>query len=284
MNAHTSEVRRIVENSRSSFYWGMRLLPPAQRDAMFAIYAYCRELDDIADGPLPVQEKLARLEIWRREIDTLYCGNPVHTLTEALAEPVRRFRLDREEFEALIDGMEMDVRGTMIAPDWPVLKLYCRNVAGAVGMLAVKVFGCNSPQDRAFAVALGEALQLTNILRDLAEDAELGRLYLSRDVLDAAGITAGAPALVLSDPNLAQACDALARRAEDRFAEAQDCLGDGNSAKAMRPALLMMDVYHRLLGQLKERGWTDLAPPPKPSKMVLLWIAARCFLAPAARR
>ncbi|MDH3597052.1 MAG: squalene/phytoene synthase family protein, partial [Rhodospirillales bacterium] len=174
--AATHHVHEVVRRSGTSFLWGMRVLPKARREAMFAIYAFCREVDDVADGPDAPAAKLASLEEWRAEIARLYDGRPTRPTTRALAGPVAAYGLPREEFLAVIDGMEMDARAAVVAPSLEDFALYCRRVAGAVGMLSIHAFGAEEPHAREIAVALGEALQITNILRDLAEDAAEGQV------------------------------------------------------------------------------------------------------------
>ena len=149
----------------------MRLLPRDRRHGMYAVYAFCREVDDIADGDRPVAHKLAALAAWRDEIEALYAGRPRHLVARALHEPVRRYRLRREDFLAVVDGMEMDARDDIRAPDLATLDLYCARVASAVGHLSVHIFGDPSEMAHRVADSLGRALQLTNILRDLDEDA-----------------------------------------------------------------------------------------------------------------
>jgi phytoene synthase len=166
----------LVRAAKSSFYWGMRLLPPAKREAMFAIYAFCREVDDIADGAMTTDAKLQALEGWRGEIDALYQGRPSRPTAVALLAPIERFDLPRDEFLCMIDGMEMDAKGRMTAPGMAELERYCRAVAGTVGLLSMSVFGQRGGELDRGALALAEALQLTNILRDIHEDAEQQRL------------------------------------------------------------------------------------------------------------
>lgn len=267
-------VRALVERSGTSFALGMRILPRPRREAMFAIYAFCREVDDIADEPGSEAEKLAGLAAWRREIDALYLGAPGRLTTLALAEPVVRFRLPHEEFLAVIDGMEMDAREALVAPDMATLRLYCRRVAGAVGLLSLRAFGADDPAAADFALRLGEALQLTNILRDLDEDAERGRLYLPRDLLDAHGIGAGEPAAVLAHPGLPQVCDDLAALARQRFAEADQALALCDRRR-LRPALLMMGIYEDTLDRLLARGWRDRTGSLRRGKAGKLWAAFR---------
>jgi phytoene synthase len=210
-------VRAVVAGSGTSFYWGMRMLPLPKREAMFAIYAFCREVDDIADSDAPGAAKQADLARWREEIEALYAGRPSRPTSLALAAPIERFDLPRAEFDAMIDGMEMDAIAAMRAPPMAQLERYCRCVAGAVGVLSVHVFGARAPDRVAGAVALGEALQLTNILSDLPEDADFGRSYLPRELLASHGIASAQPDEVLGDPALPAVCREFASRAAGRW-------------------------------------------------------------------
>ncbi|RKQ73016.1 presqualene diphosphate synthase HpnD [Oceanibaculum indicum] len=246
-----AHVLDIVRRARSSFYWSMRLLPGEKRRAMYAIYAYCRELDDIADGDLPRAEKLARLEGWRREITALYAGSPTHPIAIALAGPVARYRLDRRWFEEILAGVRMDATGDILAPSLLELQLYCRRVAGAVGMLSIAVYGASGKAAAGFALALGDAVQLTNILRDLREDAADGRLYLPADMLEAAGIHMRDPDAVLDHPAIVRVCAAMIDWAEQRYADAEDALRDCDR-QALRPAIIILATYKRLLDRLKQ--------------------------------
>ena len=186
-------VEDVVVKAKTSFYWAMRLLPAEKRQAMFAVYAFCRVVDDIADGDLPEAAKLRQLQGWREEIERLYAGDARDPIARALIEPIRRFDLAREDFLAMIDGMETDARGGLIAPAMADLELYCSRVAGAVGLLSVRIFEAPRQGRRELAHALGEAVQLTNVLRDLDEDAGLGRLYLPRELLQKHGVPVETP-------------------------------------------------------------------------------------------
>jgi presqualene diphosphate synthase len=269
-----AHVRAVVIGSGSSFYWGMRLLPAAKRKAMYAIYAFCREVDDVADGDAPLQAKLDELAGWRREVDALFTGRPSRPTTLALSGPIARFELPAGEFHAMIEGMEMDAAGTMRAPPMRDLVRYCRCVAGAVGLLSIRVFGAEGENARHGALALGEALQLTNILRDLAEDATRGRLYLPRELLEQQRIAAGDPTRALRDPGLPKVCEALAVRAMTCFADAERHFGRGDR-RALRPALVMMHVYRRTLDRLSARGWRQLEDPVRLARPERLWLALR---------
>ena len=165
--------------SGSSFYAAMRILPHDQREAMFQIYSFCRQVDDIADSDGPRDERLAALQAWRNDIDALYQRNPPPRLKDYVTS-VKTFGLKREDFLAIVDGMEMDVPQDIRAPDMATLDLYCDRVASAVGRLSVRVFGLPEEDGIELAHHLGRALQLTNILRDIDEDAAIGRAYLPR--------------------------------------------------------------------------------------------------------
>ena len=274
----TAEIRRFVRQAGSSFYWAMRLLPAARRDAMFAVYAFCRAVDDIADGDLPVAEKRAGLEEWRARIARIFEGEPESAVGRALAGAQRRYGLARADLEAVVDGVEMDATGAALAPDMATLELYCSRVAGAVGLLSIKVFGEDSQAARRGAIALGHALQLTNILRDVADDAARGRLYLPRELLAEHGIGATDPAAVIDHPAVAAVCGALGRVAERHFAEAAKAFA-GCDRKALKPAFAMMEVYRLLLGRMQAGGWARLDSRPRVGRLRKLWIALRHMLA-----
>lgn len=266
----------VVRSSGTSFYWAMRLLPLEKRRAMFAVYAFCRDVDDIADEPAPAASKLARLQAWRMDINSVFRGMPRTPLARALVDPVRAHDLQESDFLAVIDGMEMDAAPRVRIRDDAELALYCDRVACAVGRLSTAVFGADREAGRRLAAALGTALQLTNILRDIDEDARRDRLYLPAERLRAAGVDAGdSLAAVLAHPGTARVCDRLADVAVERFAEAKAVLAECDK-RAMRPARVMMEVYRRTLDRLIARGgWSDGARRISVSKPEKLWIAVR---------
>jgi len=241
---------------------------------MYAVYAFCREVDDIADGDRPVRHKLAALTAWREEIDGLYAGHPRHLITRALSEPVRRYRLRRRDFLAVIDGMEMDARQAICVPDLATLDLYCARVASAVGHLSVHVFGDESDAAHAVAESLGRALQLTNILRDLDEDARRGRLYLPGEILDRHGIRWTDPLAVLQHPALPAVCREVAAIAEEHFEESMRMMARCSRRK-MRPAAVMAALYHATLAALLRSGWRDPTARVSLSTSHKLWLALR---------
>jgi presqualene diphosphate synthase len=253
----------------SSFYLAMRILPRERRKGMYAIYAFCRAVDDVADHDGPRDQRLAALERWRTDIDDLYAGQDTSARLVPLYEAIRRFGLRREDFNAVIDGMVMDVAADMRAPDWATLDLYCDRVASAVGRLSVRIFGLDGERGAALAHHLGRALQLTNILRDLDEDATLDRLYLPREALLAAGLDQTRPDVVLRDRRLAAVCAEIVARAEHHFGEADRLMARCPRA-AVRAPRLMAAAYGSILRQLQQRGWNPPRAPVSASKRQLL--------------
>lgn len=242
--------------SKSSFYAGMRILPQAEREAMYAVYGFCRIVDDIADDQtLPLGEQRARLEAWRRDLDALYAGGDPGQAA-FLAEAVRRYRLDKTDFLAVVDGMQMDLEGIR-APSLETLYLYCDRVAVAVGRLSVRIFGMPAKEGADLAHHLGRALQITNVLRDLDEDAELGRLYLPAEYLREAGIATKIPERAILAPGVGKVCERLAATAEEHFRQARRIMAARPPGRLVAPRL-MGAAYGGILKALKARGW---APP-----------------------
>ena len=264
---------RRVEAAGTSFYWAMRLLPRERRDGMYAVYAFCREVDDIADD-WPADERAAGLAAWHEEIEAVYAGQPRQLIARALQAPVERFQLRKGDFHDVIDGMKMDAAEDIRAPDLATLDLYCARVAGAVGHLSVPIFGDVSEAAHRVADALGRALQLTNILRDLAEDAARGRLYLPRELLDRHGIRTADPQAVLRHPSLPAVCRDLAALALEHFAAAETAMAR-SSRRAMRPASVMAAFYRAMLEALIAAGWRDPSARVGLSKGRKLWLVLR---------
>ena len=272
------QVETIVRGAGTSFYRGMRLLPPDRRHAMYAIYAFCRLVDDIADDDsVPLEERIPRLDAWRSRIANVYRGMADGPVTRVLVEAVHRYGLRQTDFLAIIDGMQMDSETPIVAPDLATLDIYCDRVASAVGRLSVRAFGDASPAADQVAYALGRALQLTNILRDLREDADRGRLYLPREYLDAAGVPHN-PAAALAAPGFALVCDRVAALAHGHFDAAGRAMAQCDEA-AMRPARLMGATYAIILSRLERRGWAQLDRRVGLPAWRKLWMAVRYGLA-----
>ncbi len=259
--------------SGSSFYAAMRILPREQREAMFQIYSFCRQVDDIADSDGPRPERLAAIQQWRDDIDALYQGHPPQRLRDYVTS-LNRFGLKREDFLAIIDGMEMDIPQDIRAPDLATLDLYCDRVASAVGRLSVRVFGMAENDGILLAHHLGRALQLTNILRDIDEDAGIGRLYLPREGLLHAGITSSEPLKVTADPALPKVCAPLVARARDHFEKADEIM-KRNPRRLVRAPRIMSKYYRAILDLLVERGFALPRPAVRVNKMARLAIILR---------
>jgi presqualene diphosphate synthase len=260
----------------SSFYAAMRIMPPRERSAMYEIYGFCRAIDDIADEAGEFARKIAQLEEWRGNVALLYAGTTRPAL-QGLARAMEEFGLRKEDFLAVIDGMEMDVRGPIVAPDMAMLTLYCDRVACAVGRLSVRVFGMEEREGLDLSHHLGLALQLTNILRDIDEDALLGRLYLPKELLEDAGIREALPEQAIARPAVESACITLAEKARGHFSEA-DAVMKRCERKRVRTPRVMSQAYQTILAALMERGF---APPRRPvhlSKIRLGYILARNIL------
>ena len=272
-----SQLRAAV--SGSSFYAGMRVLPKVERAAMFAIYGFCRRVDDIADDQQGDQAGRTRqLEAWRADIEGLF-GDSSPGQAEFLTEAVRRFELAKADFLAVIDGMQMDVDRDIRWPGFAELDLYCDRVASAVGRLSVRVFGMDRASGQDLAHHLGRALQLTNILRDIDEDAAIGRVYLPIEALDTAGITPVSPEALIADPNLDIAARWLAGKAGQHFAQAHAILAARPKGRLIAPRL-MDEAYSRLLHRMMERGWRLPRRRVRVSKSALLWSLLRFSLRP----
>jgi phytoene synthase len=237
----------------SSFYLAMRILPLRRREAMYAIYDFCRAVDDIADGGGPFGQRLSDLDAWRGKIGEIFAGRAPEDVRN-LVRAVRRYGLKQEDFNSIIDGMAMDAAENIRAPDWATLDLYCDRVASAVGRLSVRIFGMDAKTGEALAHHLGRALQLTNILRDIDEDAAIGRLYLPREALVHAEIGVDEPALVVADPRLPRACLEVAERARSHFDEARRIMA-AEPRSVVRAPRLMAAAYRLLLDNMVVRGF-----------------------------
>ena len=263
-------VQQIVRQSKSSFLWGMRVLPQQRRRALYAVYAFSRRVDDIADGKGTQSEKKAALDRWRREVDRIYANAPTHPIGHALMDAVSRFDLPQSEFMSLIDGMEMDAAEVVRIATLDELLLYCRRVAGTVGVLSVHVFGAKQPKGLEMAVQLGQAFQLTNILRDVMEDARRDRVYLPQALLQKHHVPHAPLPALFEHPAIASVCLELVALARASYSRAEECIRQLNWLR-MRPPVLMKAVYKPLLDRLDQRGWTHLGRPVHMSRLEKAW-------------
>ncbi|GBD55874.1 presqualene diphosphate synthase HpnD [Gluconobacter wancherniae] len=263
--ADLDHVEQIVTASGTSFSKGMRILPAKRRQAMFAIYAFCREVDDIADGDTVVEDPAAALEDWHTRVDRIFTGEARDALDRVLIAAINAFDLKTADFHAVIDGMAMDTGAPIVAPDEKTLDLYCDRVASAVGRLSVRAFGAPTPDGEKVAFHLGRALQLTNILRDISEDASRGRLYLPKELLERFSVPLDAQEALYAH-GLDGVGKILAKRARDHFSLARRAMAKCPSS-AMRPARMMAASYEPILNALERRGWRNPDVKPKVSKV-----------------
>jgi phytoene synthase len=266
-------VEALVRKAGTSFYRGMRVLPADRRHAMYAIYAFCRIVDDIADEAGALPDKLRRLAEWRVRVAGLYRGDADGPVTRVLVAAVRQFGLREADFAAVIDGMRMDAETVIVAPDLATLDLYCDRVAAAVGRLSVRAFGDSSAAADKVAWSLGRALQLTNILRDIQEDADRGRLYLPAEYLDLSAVPHD-PAAALTSSALPVVCARLAADARGHFREARSQMELCDPA-AMKPARLMGETYAAILTCLEQSRWRDPATRVSLPLWRKLWLLVR---------
>lgn len=265
----------ILSGSGSSFRFGMRLLPAERRRAITAVYAFCRTVDDIVDGPLPEAGKSAGLDAWQHELDLAMRGAAMTPVGRELTRAIDRFDLPREELGLVVEGMRMDLCG-IVAPDRATFDAYIRRVAGAVGILSMHVFGAwRGDTSARFALSLARALQITNILRDVEEDAAQGRLYLPADLLGEAGIPAD-PARVPGAPGLPELRTRLACEARAAFDDARREITH-HSRLRLAPALLMMGPYDRLLQRIEA---DSSRPPRRRGSIGKAYDGIRCMVLP----
>jgi phytoene synthase len=262
--------------SGSSFYYSFLFLPPERRRAITALYAFCREVDDVVDEPHEPQIAAAKLAWWRAELANLFVGNPQHPVTSALQPHLEACSITREKLNDIIDGMEMDLTQTRYL-DWPGLERYCYRVAGVVGLLAAGIFGYRDARTLDYARDLGIAFQLTNIIRDVGEDARKHRIYLPMEDLKRFGV----PASDILNANQTSGFQKLmafeAARARSYYEKAMQSLPRADR-KAQRPGLIMAAIYRTLLDEIERDGFRVLAQKTSLTPLRKFWIAWRTWV------
>lgn len=238
--------------SGSSFYYSFMFLPKPRREAITALYAFCREVDDIADECQDINIARTKLAWWRVEITNLYQGNPQHPVTKALAPAILAYRLSEEQFQEIINGMEMDLDQNRYA-DFKDLQLYCYRVASVVGLLSVSIFGFTNPETLKYAHDLGMAFQLTNITRDVGEDARRDRIYLPLDELARFGVSENDILQGKESEQAKNLLDFQIARTETFYDSAFAYLPN-EDRKAQRTGLIMAAIYRAVLEEIKADG------------------------------
>ena len=243
------EYTRIkTRDSNTNFYYSFLFLPKKKRDAIFTIYSFCRETDDIVDSATDPDEARIRLEAWRREVDACFAHHPTHPITQALQQVIRDFPLPASYFHDLVNGCEMDLVRRRYET-FSQLETYCYHVAGVVGLICIEIFGYRSPHTKEYAINLGKALQLTNILRDVGEDARRGRIYLPLEDLDAFGYSEADLLAETYNPACVELLRFETERARSFFSQAQQ-LYERRDHDLLFPAEIMHAIYRRLLDRI----------------------------------
>ncbi|MGB4346396.1 MAG: presqualene diphosphate synthase HpnD [Burkholderiaceae bacterium] len=262
--------------SGSSFYYSFLFLPPQRRLAITALYAFCREVDDVVDECSDTMLARTKLVWWRKEVAQMLAGSPTHPVTKALAPHLQAFNIQGEHLQAVIDGMEMDLDQTRYL-DYPGLQRYCWHVASVVGIMSASIFGVTNPRTLAYAEKLGLAFQLTNIIRDVGEDARRGRIYLPVNELQAHGV----PAADLLNARHSERFEALmqaqVRRAQACYDEAFALLPP-EDRRAQRPGLIMAAIYRTVLDEIERDGFHVLEHKISLTPIRKLWLAWKTWV------
>jgi 15-cis-phytoene synthase len=255
LEADYERCAQITRRSRSSFYYAFILLPPERRRALHAVYAFCRFIDDIADDE-SIREPALLLKRWREELDRVYAGTPTRALSRALADSAQRFNIPRELFEEIIAGVEMDLSRKRYQ-SWQELEPYCYRVASALGLICIEIFGYRNPSAKSYAENLGLALQLTNILRDVREDAERGRIYIPLEDLERFQVREEEILGAAYTPNFVSLMDFEARRAQELYAKAQNALAPEDRATLLTAEAMRL-IYAALLERIIKSNYRVL--------------------------
>lgn len=262
--------------SGSSFYYSFLFLPPERRRAITALYAFCREVDDVVDECEDVGVARAKLDWWRREIAAAYRGSAQHPVARALSELAPRYNLPEARLNEIIDGMQMDLERNRYG-DFDTLKVYCHRVAGVVGLLAAEIFGYADPRTLDYAARLGLAFQLTNIIRDVGEDARRNRIYLPLDELARYGVLESDVLEARESDNFRQLMAFQIERAQACYRDALDRLPAADR-RPQRAGLIMAAIYQTLLEEIRRDGCRVLSGRTSLTPVRKLWIAWRTWL------
>lgn len=275
MNPHEYCQQRAAQ-SGSSFYYSFLFLPPLRRRAITALYAFCREVDDVVDECSDVSVARLKLAWWRTEIASIYAGSPQHPVARALVDAATDFRLPQEHLQAIVDGMEMDLDCGRY-PDFAALRVYCHRVAGVVGLLSAEIFGYRDPRTLEYAADLGLAFQLTNIIRDVGEDMRRQRIYLPLDEMEKHGVTIADITAARETGNFQQLMAFQIERALGIYRRAYAALPDIDR-KAQRAGLVMAAIYRTLLKEVQADGCHVLTRRTSLTPLRKLWIAWKTWI------
>jgi phytoene synthase len=262
--------------SGSSFYYSFLFLPPERRRAITALYAYCREVDDVVDESTDPMVAARKLDWWSQEIDRLCAGQPEHPVSRALLPHLQAYDITRARLLEILAGMRMDLQQNRYA-DHEALALYCRRVAGVVGEMASSIFGRTDPQTLRYADRLGLAFQLTNIIRDVGEDARKGRIYLPQEALQRHGVSVSELLAGRRSPGFSALMSEMTHRARRAYREAYDLLPEVDR-RAQRPGLIMASIYSTLLDEIERDDFQVLDRRTSLTPIRKLWLAWRTWI------
>lgn len=274
--SHDDYCQQRAAASGSSFYYSFLFLDPPRRQAITALYAFCREVDDIVDDCSDPNLAAAKLAWWRTEVAALYQGQTSHPVTQALAESLQHYALPQEHLLEIIDGMEMDLEQARY-PDFKSLHLYCYRVASVVGLLAAEIFGYQDRHTLKYAHDLGVALQLTNIIRDVGEDARRGRIYLPVEDLERFQVPAADLLQARYSENFKALMAFQAQRAQEYFDRALAEL-PAVDRRAQKTGLIMATIYRTLLDEITRDGFLVLDRRTSLTPLRKLWLATKTWL------
>ena len=262
--------------SGSSFYYSFLFLPPERRRAITALYAFCREVDDVVDECSDAALARTKLAWWRTEVGRLHAGAPEHPVTQALAPFLGAFGIRQQQMLEIVDGMEMDLVQSRYL-DFAGLDRYCYHVAGAVGLFAAGIFGYSNPRTLEYAKVLGTAFQLTNIIRDVGEDARKGRIYLPMDELRRFGVTAEDILASRYSEGFSRLMAFQAARAREHYDRAFAALPP-EDRRAQVAGLIMAAIYRATLDEVERDGFKVLTQRTSLTPLRKLWLAFRTWI------
>ena len=267
----SDNIQNIIKYPKSSFYWGMKILSIKRRNAMFAIYAFCKKADSIADSNEINNKKKSKIKKLRKEINEIFKNNLNNNFDKTLKYYIDIHKINKKYFLEIIDGVEMDIDNIMICPNKKIFNLYCYRVAGAVGLISLKIFGDYNKKTKSFALYLAKALQITNILRDIKQDKTMGRMYVPKEILNKVGIKSKKIIFILKNKKFPEACKNLAKMADLNFDHADQQL-KFCSKKKLKSAIIMMNTYKLLLKKLKKKGWINLDEKVSLTKLEKIFV------------
>ncbi len=271
-------IRKIVKKSGSSFFWGLHILPTKERRAIYTLYAFCRHIDDIVDGDIPLSQKQELLDAWRREIDNIYDKKvPASEIGRNIYKNCIRFGIPKQELVSLLEGISMDIPYPLRAPELKDFYKYCYGVAGAPANMYLRILGCRDEELIAdLSQSLGLAMQITNILRDVRDDANAGRLYIPREFLLKAGINSVDPMTVVVDKNLSIAREELAKIAAENYDKAFGLIKKLNKRNA-RNIKVIAYIYKRYFDIMNNRGWEIISPKPYIGRFIKMLLVIKAL-------